>query len=150
MRILIQQLSFDFEIFDMYKLNIIKLSSLPKVSSSLANWIVLTNLYYSREREREPKFEPKLKIWIIQHNKANSFGNFQKNLKKFNLCQSCQCTTVATLINKGCATLWPCHIYIKMYLNAKEEWWKFKIFHHAKKKIFKKILQRKPKSFKIS
>ncbi len=29
--------------------------------------------------------------------------------------------------NKGCATQWPCHIYIiKKYLKAKEELWKLK------------------------
>jgi len=131
LRILIHLLSFDFEIFDMYKLNIIKLSSLPKVSSCLVDWIALTTLYYTRERE--PKFEPKLKIWIIQHNKANSFEKFKK-IQNFVFCQSRQGTTrEATLINKGCATLWPCHIYIKKYLNAKEEWWKIQIIHNAKK-----------------
>jgi hypothetical protein len=72
----------------MYKLNLIKLSSLPKVSSCLADWIVLTNVYYTREREREPKFKPKLKIWIIQHNKANSFWKIQKNSKKKNCAEA--------------------------------------------------------------
>jgi hypothetical protein len=41
-------------------------------------------------------------------------------------------------------------IYIKKYLNAKEELWKPQIFHHAKIIIFKKSSKiKKPKSFKI-
>jgi hypothetical protein len=41
---------------------------------------------------------------------------------------------------------WVCHahyglaIYIKKYLNAKEELWKTQIFHHSKNIIFKKML----------
>ncbi len=30
--------------------------------------------------------------------------------------------------NKGCVTLWPCHLHIKRYLTAKEELWKLKYF----------------------
>jgi hypothetical protein len=30
--------------------------------------------------------------------------------------------------NKGCVTLWPCHLHIKRYLEAKEELWKLKYF----------------------
>ncbi len=46
-------------------------------------------------------------------------------------------------------------IYMKKYLKAKEELWKFKWFHHTKNTIFeerkKKSSQKKtPKSFKIS
>jgi hypothetical protein len=43
-------------------------------------------------------------------------------------------------------------IYIKKYVKAKEElWMETQIFHHSKKiyLIFKTILQKKPKSFKI-
>jgi hypothetical protein len=44
--------------------------------------------------------------------------------------------------NKGCVTLWPCHIYIKKYiLKAKRRriMEKTQIFHHAKNiLIFKK------------
>jgi hypothetical protein len=36
-------------------------------------------------------------------------------------------------VNKGCATLWPCQIYIKKYRKAKEEeLWKLKYFTIAK------------------
>jgi hypothetical protein len=41
-------------------------------------------------------------------------------------------------------------IYIKKYLKAKEELWKLKYISPCKNiLIFKKILQKKPKSFKI-
>jgi hypothetical protein len=41
-------------------------------------------------------------------------------------------------------------IYIKKYLKAKEELWKFKYFTMQKYNLQKKILYKKPKSFKIS
>jgi hypothetical protein len=56
------------------------------------------------------------------------------------------------LSNKGMrVTLWPCHLHGKKYLKAKEEGlWKLKYFTMQKtKKIFKKLLSKKPKSFKI-
>ncbi len=40
-------------------------------------------------------------------------------------------------------------IYIKKYLKAKEELWKFKYFTMQKYIILKKFLYKKPKSFKI-
>jgi hypothetical protein len=40
-------------------------------------------------------------------------------------------------------------IYIKKYLNAKDELWKLKYFT-KKNIIFKKILYKRPKSFNIS
>jgi hypothetical protein len=56
-----------------------------------------------------------------------------------------------SITNKGCVTLSLCHfaIYIKKYLKAKEEeLWKLKYFTMQKYNL-SKILQKKPKSFKI-
>jgi hypothetical protein len=40
-------------------------------------------------------------------------------------------------------------IYIPKYLNAKEELWKLKNISPYKNIVFQKILEKKPKSFKI-
>jgi hypothetical protein len=45
--LLIQQLSFDFEDFDRYDLNIIKLSWVSQVFSCLPSGTVPTNLFYT-------------------------------------------------------------------------------------------------------
>jgi hypothetical protein len=46
--------------------------------------------------------------------------------------------------NKGCVTLWPCHLHIKRYLKAKEELWKLKYFTMQKCNL-QKILWKKTK-----
>jgi hypothetical protein len=44
--------------------------------------------------------------------------------------------------NKGCVTLWPLAIYIKKYIKAKEELWKFKYFTMQKYNLKKKPSKR--------
>jgi len=47
-------------------------------------------------------------------------------------------------------TLWPCHLFTsKSVSEGKRRIMKMQIFQHAKNTIFKKILKKKPKSFKI-
>jgi hypothetical protein len=47
--------------------------------------------------------------------------------------------------HKGCGLA----IYVKKYLKAKAELWKLKYISPSENIIFKKILWKKPKSFKI-
>jgi hypothetical protein len=75
-RILCQQLSFHFENFDKFKINIIiKLSSLSKVFSCVPRCYVLANFYSLREGQG---FESDHEFSIIWYNKLIILRNFTK------------------------------------------------------------------------
>jgi hypothetical protein len=62
---------------------------------------------------------------------------------------NCQCDRQA-FENKGCVTLWPCHLHEKVcILRQKKNQWKLKYFTIQKCNLQNKSSKRKPKSFKI-
>jgi hypothetical protein len=51
--------------------------------------------------------------------------------------------------NKGCVTLGPCHLHLKVSIEGKTRIMETLIFLHAEINIFKTIFYKKPESFKI-